>query len=62
MTNCPVMTLLDRRVPITLICDLVSSSDPDSATINSVERPTDDMIWLEAANEPAPALVRQNAC
>jgi hypothetical protein len=56
------MTLLDRRVPITLICDLVSSSDPDSATINSVERPTDDMIWLEAANQPAQATARQRAC
>jgi hypothetical protein len=56
------MTLLDRRVPITLICDLVSSSDPDSATINSVERPTDDMIWLEAANQPASATARRTAC
>jgi hypothetical protein len=43
------MTMLGRRVPITLLCDLVSTQDPGSAAINSAERPTDDVIWLDRA-------------
>jgi hypothetical protein len=45
----PVMRLLHDRVPITLLCDLVSLAYPDSATINSVERPERDPIRLEIA-------------
>jgi hypothetical protein len=45
----PVMSLLHNRVPLTLLCDLVSLADPDSATINSVERPERDPIRLEVA-------------
>jgi hypothetical protein len=45
----PVMRLLHDRVPITLLCDLVSLTGPDSATINSVERPERDPIRLELA-------------
>jgi hypothetical protein len=45
----PVMTLLNERVPITLLCDLVSLADPDSAAINRAERPERDPIRLEVA-------------
>jgi hypothetical protein len=44
------MRFLHNGVPITLLCDLVSLTDPDSAAINSVERPSSDPIWLEAAD------------
>ena len=43
------MSLLHDGVPITLLCDLASLADPDSGAINSVERPDNDPIWLEAA-------------
>jgi hypothetical protein len=43
------MTLLHNGVPITLLCDLISAREPESAAINSAERPADDPIWLEAA-------------
>jgi hypothetical protein len=43
------MTLLHDRVPITLICDLVSRADPGSEAINRAERPDRDPIWLEVA-------------
>jgi hypothetical protein len=49
MTRTDVMRLLAERVPITLLCDLASTADPASLAINSVERPADDVIWLEAA-------------
>ena len=49
MTTAHVMTLLDRGIPITLLCDLASTADPDSRAINSVERPAKDSIWLQAA-------------
>jgi hypothetical protein len=48
-----VMNMLHDRVPITLLCDLASTADPDSAAINSVERPQSDPIWLEAAQTQA---------
>jgi hypothetical protein len=44
-----VMTLLDHGVPISLLCDIASVADPDSRAINSVERPDNDPIRLEAA-------------
>jgi hypothetical protein len=49
MTNFPVMTLLAERIPITLLCDLASRADPDSATINRVERLGRDPIRQEVA-------------
>lgn len=45
-----VMTMLEHRVPITLLCDLASPTGPDSAAINSAERPDDDVIWLDSAD------------
>jgi hypothetical protein len=53
--TCPVMTLLNERVPITLLCDLVSLADPDSEAINRAERPERDPIWLEVAEHAAAA-------
>jgi hypothetical protein len=44
-----VMNLLDHGIPISLLCDLASLAEPDSAAINSVERPATDSIWLQAA-------------
>lgn len=44
-----VMGLLASGVPLSLLCDLVSTADPASQAINSVERPADDVIWLEKA-------------
>lgn len=49
MTKSIVLTMLDHGIPITLLCDLASTADPDSNAINSVERPASDAIWLEAA-------------
>jgi hypothetical protein len=49
MTTSPVMRLLAEGIPLTLLCDLVSTADPDSAAINSVERPSGDHAWLDAA-------------
>jgi hypothetical protein len=48
MSSSPIMSRLASGVPITLLCDLV---DPalDSVAINSVERPADDPLWVEAA-------------
>jgi len=49
MTTAHVMTLLDNGIPISLLCDLASTADPNSVAINSVERPSKDSIWLQAA-------------
>jgi hypothetical protein len=49
MAGAHVMSLLDHGIPITLLCDLASRTEPDSAAINSVERPPSDSIWLQAA-------------
>jgi hypothetical protein len=43
------MSLLADGIPLSLLCDLVSTGAPDSIAINSVERPTGDQIWLDAA-------------
>lgn len=50
MTTSPVMSMLARRVPLTLLLDLADPAGPDSQAINSVERPPGDVIWLEAAD------------
>ena len=49
MATSPVMRWLAEGVPLTLICDLVSTADPDSLAINSAERPPGDPIWLDSA-------------
>jgi hypothetical protein len=48
------MALLRAGVPVTLLCDLASTADPDSAAINVAERPPKDELLLEAA-EPSTA-------
>jgi hypothetical protein len=55
------MTLLNDGIPITLLCDLASLADPDSAAINSVERPDRDPIWLEAARSSVSRLRAETA-
>lgn len=50
MTTSPVMRLLAEGIPLSLLCDLVSTLPPDSAAINSVERPRGDAIWRDAAD------------
>jgi hypothetical protein len=42
------MRLLADGVPITLLCDLVPTSEPDSQTINLNERPPGDLLLAEA--------------
>jgi hypothetical protein len=46
------MALLADGLPLTLLCDLVSTSDPESAAINLAERPPGDILVLEAAVLP----------
>lgn len=43
------MRWLAEGIPLTLLCDLASTADPDSAAINSRERPHHDAIWMDAA-------------
>ncbi|HTW19700.1 MAG TPA: hypothetical protein VME70_05740 [Mycobacteriales bacterium] len=47
--NSTVMTLLHEHVPLTLLCDLASTADPDSDAINRAERPARDPIQTEVA-------------
>lgn len=49
MTTSPVMRWLAEGMPITLLCDLASTADPESQAINTKERPQNDPLWLEAA-------------
>ncbi|HEX3897831.1 MAG TPA: hypothetical protein VHW74_01555 [Mycobacteriales bacterium] len=46
-----MMRLLADGIPLSLICDLVSTLEPDSIAINSVERPMGDPIWHDAASD-----------
>jgi hypothetical protein len=48
VTTSPVMVWLADGVPITLLCDLVSTRDPESQTINLNERPAGDALLAEA--------------
>ena len=48
MTTSPVMGWLADGLPLTLLCDLVSTSDPESQTINLTERPVGDELYAEA--------------
>ena len=45
----PADDSMREGVPLTLLCDLVSTADPDSLAINSAERPDGDPIWLDSA-------------
>ena len=49
MTSSPVMAMLADGVPLSLLCDLVSRRDPESAVINLAERPPGDVLLAEAA-------------
>lgn len=51
MTTFPVMTILARGVPLTLLLDLADPAGPDSVAINATERPAGDPIWLDAATD-----------
>ena len=42
------MGWLAAGVPITLLCDLVSTRDPESHGINLTERPAGDLLAVEA--------------
>ena len=55
MRTVSVMTLLREGVPITLLCDLVSTEIPDSVAINRAERPARDPIRLEVAEHASTA-------
>ncbi|HVW81069.1 MAG TPA: hypothetical protein VHB69_09045 [Mycobacteriales bacterium] len=46
-----MMRLLADGIPLSLICDLVSTLEPDSLAINSAERPSGDPIWHDAASD-----------
>jgi hypothetical protein len=48
MATSPVMRWLADGVPITLLCDLAARRDPESLTISLNERPTGDLLRLEA--------------
>jgi hypothetical protein len=48
VTTSPVMVWLADGVPITLLCDLASTRDPESQTINLNERPAGDALLAEA--------------
>lgn len=51
MATSPVMDWLADGMPITLLCDLASTGDPQSLAINSAERPPRDPIWCESAEK-----------
>jgi hypothetical protein len=53
VTTSPVMDLLHNGIPLSLLVDLADPHGPDSAAINSVERPPGDPIWLDAADQEA---------
>lgn len=55
------MGWLASGVPITLICDLVSTADPQSAAINLSERPAGDLLAMEALVTRAEAKLRVSA-
>jgi hypothetical protein len=50
------MALLADGISVSLLCDLASTSDPDSAAINLAERPPGDALLAEAAQTAVAAL------
>lgn len=53
MTTSPVMALLADGISVSLLCDLASTRDPESAAINLAERPPGDDLLAEAAHVAA---------
>jgi len=53
MATSPVMALLADGIPLSLLCDLVSRRDPESAAINLAERPPGDPLLLDIARPAA---------
>jgi hypothetical protein len=49
MPTSPVMQLLARGVPVTLLLDLADPAGPDSRAILAAEPAPTDPIWLDAA-------------
>ena len=47
MATSPVMGWLAAGLPLTLLCDLVSTREPESQTINLNERPPGDDLLAE---------------
>ena len=47
MTTSPVMGWLAEGLPITLLCDLVTTRPPESQAINLNERPPGDELLAE---------------
>jgi hypothetical protein len=56
VTTSPVMALLADGISVSLLCDLASTGDPDSAAINLAERPPGDLLLAEAARTAAAQL------
>lgn len=50
MATSPVMRWLADGIPVTLLCDLASLGDPESAAINLAERPPGDPLLLEGVD------------
>ena len=48
MTTSPVMNMLAHGIPISLLCDLATTRDPESMTINLSERPIGDLLGEES--------------
>ena len=51
MTTSPVMDMLANGIPITLLCDLATTRNPDSMTICLSERPAGDLLGQEGAGQ-----------
>jgi hypothetical protein len=49
-TTSPVMEWLAHGLPLTLICDLTTTADPQSHAINLTERPAGDLLLLESVD------------
>jgi hypothetical protein len=47
------MALLADGISVSLLCDLASTRDPDSAAINLAERPPGDELLVEATRTAA---------
>lgn len=61
MTTSPVMDMLAHGIPITLLCDLATSRDPESMTISLSERPIGDLLADEAPLQPRSAGQRSDS-
>jgi hypothetical protein len=59
MATSPVMAMLAHGVPLTLICDLTTTRDPESQTISLNERPPVDLLAAEAQRSESPPSTAQ---